>query len=179
MAGIRIKIDDADVRSALDRMAAGKLLQAALKVIGQHILKSTRKRFDDEVDPTGKAWTPLNKAYAGGEKQQGTDELTPVKTGKKILQGAGLAGGLLGSITAQVDGSTLRIGTNKVYGAIHQFGGTIVPRTFPALVFKINGKLSFARQVTIPARPFLGISEADRQEIPKLVQDVVSAFSRP
>jgi phage virion morphogenesis protein len=165
VAGIRIKIDDADVRSALDRLAEGKLLQAALKVIGQELIKSTRRRFDAQVDPSGQRWKPLNAYYAAG------------KTGRLILQGAGLAGGLLGSITAQVDGSTLRIGTNKVYGAIHQFGGTIVPRTFPALVFKINGKLSFARQVTIPARPFLGISEADRQEIPKLIEDVVNAFA--
>ena len=72
--------------------------------------------------------------------------------------------------------ATLQIGTNKLYGAIHQFGGTIEPKAYPALVFRIDGKLCFARKVTIPARPYLGVSAEDRAEIPLLVQDVLDAI---
>jgi len=165
VTGIRIKVDDSAIIAALRRVEQqdGGLVVASLKVIGQAMLKSTRKRFDDQVDPAGHAWKALNPTYAAG------------KRGARILQESGMAGGLLGSITAQVTGTTLQIGTNKVYGAIHQFGGTIVPRTYPALVFKLNGRLYFARKVTIPARPFLGVSEGDRRMIPELVEDVLAA----
>jgi phage virion morphogenesis protein len=166
MAGINIKVDDAPVRTALDRLGDGRLVEASLKVIGQAMLNSTRARFAAQVDPSGKPWAALNPGYAAG------------KNGNLILQEAGMAGGLLGSITAQIGGGTLRIGTNKIYGAIHQFGGIIVPRQYPALVFKINGRLHWARQVTIPARPFLGLSDADRAEIPLLIEDVIRAFAR-
>ena len=50
-----------------------------------------------------------------------------------------------------------------------------MPLSYPALVFKLDGKLHFARKVTIPARPFLGVSEEDRRMIPELVEDVVAA----
>jgi len=164
VTGIRIKVDDGAILAALRRVEQqdGGLVVASLKVIGQAMLKSTRKRFDDQVDPAGHAWKALNPTYAAG------------KRGTKILQESGMAGGLLGSITAQVSGTTLQIGTNKVYGAIHQFGGTIEPRSYPALVFKLDGRLYFARTVTIPARPFLGISNEDRQMIPRIIADVVA-----
>jgi hypothetical protein len=32
-------------------------------------------------------------------------------------------------------GATVQIGTNKVYGAIHQFGGTIRPKNLRGLLF--------------------------------------------
>jgi len=65
--------------------------------------------------------------------------------------------------------NTVKIGTNKVYGAIHQFGGTIKPKAGKFLVFRLGGRTVFARSVTIPARPFLGFGAADWQ----VVLDVV------
>lgn len=50
------------------------------------------------------------------------------------------------------EGTTLLVGTNAVYGATHQFG---------------RGK--------IPARPFLGLSDADLAEIDLLVEDHLAA----
>jgi len=151
--GVRITVTDKEIREALTRLAEkdGGLVRVALKNIGQALLKSTRARFDSETAPDGSHWKPLNPEYKQG------------KRGLKILQGAGVAGGLLGSINARVTGNRLEIGTNKVYAAIHQFGGVIVPKRYPALVFRIGGKLAFARKVTIPARPFLGVSAGDRK----------------
>ncbi|MGO1072316.1 phage virion morphogenesis protein [Lysobacter sp. CA199] len=56
----------------------------------------------------------------------------------------------------QVIGSTLYVGTNAIYGATHQFG-----------------------RDPIPARPWLGLSKADHEEIPLIVKDhVMAAFGR-
>lgn len=54
--------------------------------------------------------------------------------------------------SAHPEGTTLLVGTNAVYGATHQFG---------------RGK--------IPARPFLGLSDADLAEIDLLVEDHLDA----
>lgn len=48
------------------------------------------------------------------------------------------------------------VSVNKIYGAMHQWGGTIVPKQQGGvLAFSIGGKKVFAKRVTIPARPFL------------------------
>lgn len=55
-------------------------------------------------------------------------------------------------LSRQVEGTTLLVGTTAIYGATHQFG---------------RGK--------IPARPFLGLSDADLAEIDLLVEDHLDA----
>jgi phage virion morphogenesis protein len=171
MTGAVIKVDAqyTEVLDALGRLAGqdGGLVSVGLKALGQAMLKSTRARFDAQRAPDGTAWVALNAEYAKG------------KRGTKILQGSGMAGGLLGSITAQIYGNTLLIGTNKIYGRAHQFGVTIVPRNYPTLVFRMNGRLFWARKVTIPARPYLGLSAEDRAEIPLVIQDVLDAMIAP
>jgi len=162
---INITVKDSTVREALARLAGigGETLQtAALKNIGVYLVKSTQRRFAEQKAPDGTPWKPLNPEYAKGKK------------GTKILQEQGMRGGLLGSIVWQLrpDGQGVEVGTNKVYGAIHQFGGTIVPRTAEALVFKLNGKLVHAKKVTIPARPYLGISPDDETEMLAIVADL-------
>ena len=53
------------------------------------------------------------------------------------------------------------IGSNKIYAAVHQFGATITPKSGQYLTFWMGGRLVKARSVTIPARPYLGISDDD------------------
>lgn len=163
-AGIKIEVKDSALRGKLALLAhQDQTLQTAvLKNIGEALLKSTRKRFAREVSPDGKPWQQLNPQYKAGKK------------GNKILQGAGMRGGLLGTIVYQVNGSRMELGTNKIYAAIHQFGGVIMPKNANALVFRMGGKLIFAKKVTIPARPYLGISAADRDTIGEIILDHIN-----
>ena len=46
-------------------------------------------------------------------------------------------------------------GAKSIYARIHDYGGTIVPKTKPYLVFKIAGQWIRTKKVTIPKRPFL------------------------
>jgi phage virion morphogenesis protein len=161
-AAVRVAVRDADLRQALRRLTAkgdAGLVQACLKNIGLAVVKQTRRHFEQQRDPEGQAWAPLNPDYAKG------------KRGTKILEEQGMAGGLEGSITSVVHPGYVEIGTNKVYGAIHQFGGTIRPRSGEFLVFKLGGKTVLARKVTIPARPYLGLSPQDKAELLDIVED--------
>lgn len=42
-----------------------------------------------------------------------------------------------------------------IYARIHEYGGIITPQRARVLAFEVDGKMIFARRVTIPARPYM------------------------
>lgn len=76
----------------------------------------------------------------------------PNKSGK-ILQGK--SRDLRLKIITKSDNSEAIVGSNKVYAAIHQFGG----------------KAGRGRKVEIPARPFLALTPQDKADILEDMQD--------
>lgn len=94
--------------------------------------------------------------------------------GKTLIQSAQLRN----SIHAKSDASGFAVGTNVKYAATHQFGEpsrTIRARKKKALRFQVGGKWVTKKQVriTIPARPFLGLSEDDMQEMKATVEEFI------
>ncbi len=140
----------------------------ALKPIGIALRASTHERFRDETGPDGAKWAPLHPAYAA------------IKRGAGILRVSGMSGGLMGLVTVATDeaAGTVEVGTNKIYGAIHQFGGVIKPKRGKALAFRLGGRLVLAKKVTIPARPYLGISADDAAEIEAIIARVLERALR-
>jgi phage virion morphogenesis protein len=133
-----------------------------LRAIGTGLLRNTQDRFDAAEAPDGAAWKPLSPAYL------------PFKRGPGILRGSAMRGGLQGSLTMDADDRSVVIGSHKVYAAIHQFGGVIEPREKRVLAFRPPGggkAWGFARRVTIPARPYLGLSARDRETIEDTTAD--------
>ncbi|WP_333822853.1 phage virion morphogenesis protein [Pinisolibacter sp.] len=158
MTGVLIEVDDAAVIDALARLgAAGDNPHGFLENIGEILLKSTRERFRTETDPEGKPWAPLNPLYAAGKK-----------AGTKILEASGQ---LASTIVYQIAESALVVGTNRPHARVHQFGATIVPKSGAALVFSMGGETIRAKSVTVPARPFLGVSTEDRERIVEFADD--------
>ena len=115
-----------------------------MRRIAQTLTASAKERFVDETDPEGNKW------------KKG------VKNGGQTLTLSGL---LRRSITNTNDDKTAVIGTNRIYAGIHQFGGVITAKKSKYLRFKINGREVFAKSVVIPARPFLGVSETDKDAV--------------
>lgn len=149
MAGIGVEIDvpREEMRGALGRFTD---LDPAflLDPIGALVTSQVQRRIDTEkTGPDGDAWAP---------NSEGTETLVR-------------SGALLDSIDYEVSGGAAEVGSSLVYGAIHQFGGTIVPKQAEALVFRIGGRTIRAKKVEIPARPYLGLSAANRAEIDALV----------
>jgi phage gpG-like protein len=161
-AAFEVVLDDSLVLGALDRLEAaaadsGPLLQ----IIGEYGVKSTVERFvTSEEAPDGTPWAALSPAYAAFKP-----------AGYNILF---LSGALLNSQHAVVGIGEVQWGSGMIYAAVHQFGATIVPKNAKALAFKLGlgGVLTVrVKSVTIPARPYLGLSAEDRKEIPLLAQD--------
>ena len=118
--------------------------EVCMRRIAQTLTASAKERFVDETDPEGNKW------------KKG------VKNGGQTLTLSGL---LRRSITNTSDDKTAVIGTNRIYAGIHQFGGVITAKKSKYLRFKINGREVFAKSVVIPARPFLGVSETDKDAV--------------
>jgi phage virion morphogenesis protein len=166
MPGAQIKVDF----SGLGSIAAGfRALQKLghepapmLRAIGVALRIETAKRFENAQDPKGQPWKPWSRGYAA------------ITESRSILRGKSGDGGLLGSLAIKVEGATVRLGSNKIYAGVHQFGATIVPVNKKALFFFIRGASGHvfgihAKKVTIPARPYLGFGPADRTAVAEIV----------
>lgn len=161
MAGsfITISVEDAAARAMLNKL--GQMDTAPLmRRLGERIQAWTQDRFDanQQQAPDGTPWAKLNPKYAQNKPRH--------LQNRKLT----LSGHLRKSIRWQLlDSQSVLVGTNVKYAAIHQFGGTIRPKKGKALAF--GGR--FVQSVTIPARPYLGISEHDNKEIQEIIKDWV------
>lgn len=132
-----------------------------LREIGADLVQSTRERFDTMTDPQGKKWVPLSAdtqiGRLGGAKRVYTKKMRFRKGVADKLDKMRILfrrGHLRHSITFHASRTGVEIGTNLAYGAIHQSGG----------------KAGRGRKITIPARPYLGLSAADEDKIVGLTQ---------
>ena len=138
MAGITVNADTGPVQRALRRVADtldGDRARYLFDAIGQTLVTSTVERFERETGPDGQPWQPSARALAQG--------------GKTLSD----SGRLRGSITHVAGREGVDVGTNVIYGAIHQFG---------------SGDLE--RPTGIPARPYLGLDDGDRRAVERLVE---------
>ncbi|NHO33321.1 phage virion morphogenesis protein [Acetobacter fallax] len=155
MAGISITGSTQPVQDALGRIASiGRDPSRVLLALGRGVVRNTRSRMKDGVDPRGVKWdsyAPLNPLYASG------------KEGPGILRGKDFSSsGLYASLTARVRGNVLEWGSGKVYARIHQMGGWIFPKNKPYLSFEMGGIPFSVKSVFIPERPYLGFTADDR-----------------
>ncbi len=150
MAGVSIvaEINDAELRTALAALAGAS--RKMLAPIGMALVKGTQRRFRAGRDPDGAAWAPLHPKYK------------PIKRGPSILIASGL---LMRSISYRVGASDVRVGTNRIYARVHQFGAVIQAKRAPYLRFRMANGIWLKKSVFIPPRPYLGIDREDEQEI--------------
>lgn len=119
-------------------------------------------------------WNGSSRAKARDGRRWKTSIRAAQEGGKTLIQSAQLRN----SIHAKSDTSGFALGTNVKYAATHQFGEpgrTIRARKKKALRFQVGGKWVTKKQVriTIPARPFLGLSEDDMQEMKATVEEFI------
>jgi phage virion morphogenesis protein len=167
-------------------------LRKPMHMIGLAMVSSTKRRIRDGHSPAGEAWKTLNPITA------------QVKGSAKPLLDTGR---LRASIRSElVSPTAVMIGTNLIYGRIHQEGGTILPRRAKLLAIPLRrefkakparkqrglfvirsrrGNLLLVKRdgagikpcylllerVKIPARPYLGVSDADKATIQRILAE--------
>ena len=159
MYSIRIEGDTAALLRKMRRYSEldRKKLNAAL---GEGVRESTLERFKQSRAPDGKRWKTSIRAATSG--------------GKTLIDSSQLRN----SIKVTADASGFAVGTNVKHAATHQFGDqgrTIRAKRAKNLRFQVGGKWVSKKQVkvNIPARPFLGLSDEDMQEIKATTEDFV------
>lgn len=144
-----ISVDDAEVRGALQRLLAlGQNASPAMREVAALGKTATRLRFRAERGPDGQRWKPSLRAQLVG--------------GRTLTKDRHLAG----SINASSGANFAEWGVNRIYAAIHQFGGVIRAKSAGGLKFRIpGGGFAVVKAVRMPARPYLGVNEDDRANI--------------
>lgn len=141
---VSIKIDSADAESMLKTLynKTGNL-RPLMKNLAGIIADSVEENFDKEGRPS--KWAALKEATI---KQR-------IKLNKypaKILQ---LNGHLVSSISTHYDEDSAIIGSNLDYARIHQLGGNA----------------GCGKKVKIPARPYLVITDSEKQDIKATISE--------
>lgn len=139
---IEIKLNNKEVESRLlDWVKRSENLRPLMKNIAGIMADSTEENFKEEGRPK---WKDLSEKTKTARK----------KTGHYPGQILQVSGQLALSVTTQYDDSSAVIGSNKVYAAIHQLGGQA-------------GK---NKKTTIPARPYLRLTENDYHDILEVIE---------
>ena len=87
------------------------------------------------------------------------------------------SGRLRRSIDYAATSNKVMVGSNLPYARIHQLGGVIVPKKAKKLVFKgHDGTTRAVDKVTIPARPYLGVSESDLDDVRAAMADFLAGI---
>ena len=129
---------------------AGAIRNILMTSIDRNFSEGGRYGTDNVFGGGATRWKPSGRA-------SGQDSITVTKRDKKGRFRKEKVGGqtlvdtgqLAASIQVSVVGHTVQIGTNKIYGAIHHFGG----------------KAGRGHSVSIPARPFLVVQNEDLEDI--------------
>ncbi|UNE55112.1 phage virion morphogenesis protein [Bartonella machadoae] len=151
-----IEIKEMGLEAALSFLQKGadSSMGTLAQGVGRLLQESTRRRIQSEkTSPQGEKWqnnyARTSILYASGALSRSIDM---VASPEKVIIGSGL-----------------------VYARIHQLGGVIRPKNGRTLRFFLNSskaqRFVCVHQVTMPARPYLGLSEGNKVEIVKAAED--------
>ncbi|MGB3407778.1 MAG: phage virion morphogenesis protein [Jannaschia sp.] len=144
------------LQRSLDRVEAGATdLSPLMSEIAEYLLTSTEKRFGEGAGPDGTPWAPKSEATIKAyERSKETYSLLPLIR----------SGDLRRTISSGSDSENAFVGSGAIQAAVMQFGAA--KGAFGTMA---NG--SSIPWGTIPARPFLGLSEEDEVQLVAIVED--------
>jgi len=174
---LSVGIDD-QATQAIAKMAEtlGKS-RGLMDAIGQHLVSSALRRFQTQAGPDGKPWAPLSKATL---RRRGPNARALQASGRLRL-----------SVTFLSSARSVEVGSNLIYAALMQLGGTIEQPARSMPVFRrqkdvAGGRSRFVKEsqsdfktyhevgahaITVPGRPYIGIGPADERAIARLAHD--------
>lgn len=137
--------------------------------------------FRSQASPDGVPWKKLSDTHFGRRDKKNSSD----RKGKvAILEDTGT---LRNSIAAQgqgapgnehtlksVTGDEASLGTNVVYGPAQNYGATIIAGERSKIG---DQRILHATKIVIPARPFMGISERDEEEIVQVIEHQLNAMA--
>ena len=128
----------------LDRMIRrAKSPATAYRRIGEFLEKSHKERWLREVSPDGVPWESLSEEYANSRRKRGSAGAGRILILDYVMQP---------SVEFEAGFGGVTFGTDVEYAATHQYGDA---------------------DRNIPARPFLGVSAHDKEEILSVLSEFI------
>lgn len=166
MTEITIDVDDTAITAALDRIAALLTdMTPLMNDLGEYLVRSTKERFAAGQAPDGTPWAPKSQVTIDRQYGKGANRID-------IRPLFGESRALSSQIHYQVGSDSVEWGSNLIYAAVQQFGakkgefGAAMGRTKPSEKRPWSQDYFFPLPWgDIPARPFLGVSDDDRDQI--------------
>lgn len=150
MTTFSVKIESAPAQRALDAMGQVPADRLLMMELSAYLVQTSRARFADETAPDGKPWLPLQPRTLANKRTTAIlRETTLLQLSLREDYGDDYAGVAAG-------------GPGVPYAAIHQLGGTPEMPAGPR---------------DVPARPYLGVSDDDAEELAGIVGDYLDALA--
>lgn len=153
MNGVRIVVEIQGLAQAIGYLGrlAGADTQQFMTDIGGLLESSMRERVEEtKTAPDGSHWAP---------NQAGTSIL--LDTGQHLRD----------SFAFIATPDMVEAGSSWEFAHVHQGGAVITAKSAAALAFMVGNQFVHAKSVTIPARPFVGLSDEDAHAIERLATD--------
>lgn len=154
---ITLQIDDAEIFAALDRVARAVTdMRPVMQDIGEEMVVATRNRFGAGTAPDGTPWAPKSPTTIAAYERRGDPiDLRPLFGPTRRLSS---------EIASYASETSVEWGSNLIYSAVMQLGAAkgAFGRT------SRGGPIPWG---PIPARPFLGVSDDDRNAILSAIED--------
>lgn len=154
---IHVRVDDKRVLEVLARVSlVGSQRRALFDAIGSTLVEGTRLRFIAGEAPDGTPWVPSQRATVqGGQTLRDT-------------------GRLMNSITHAVSDTTIEVGTNVEYAVPLHFGAHIRAAKDWLTVKGAYGWFK-KKEVVLPPRPILGLSDSDARRVLSVIARFLDA----
>lgn len=185
---VNIKIQDDGVNAALDRLRMalplGGQMRPVMDSLGRVLKTGVQMRFRTQKDPEGTPWKPtrrggqilsLSRVLRNSLTYKATSDTAEVGTNvvyAAIHQFGGVIRAKNGPFLAiPVTDAARKWGSPRKAVGVELAVSQSLKGQF-MLVDSKTGTVHFLlrKQVTVPARPFLGASESDRQELLRVMQ---------
>ncbi|MBI5770862.1 MAG: phage virion morphogenesis protein [Verrucomicrobia bacterium] len=157
---------------ALRRLAAGvEDKKPILEAMGTQLASLTRRAFN-EPNLRPAPW-PNKLTFNASSGTFSRSEPSRLRKNQVLVRSIRIV---------KLTNSSVTVGTDRIYAAIHQLGGEIRAKNAPALAFKLGGQLFLRKKVTMPARPFFPfiggkMTEAAQAKIRAIAEAKIKALA--
>lgn len=170
MSGFSVRIEDTEARRLIGAMADRlEDMEPLMETIGIVMSERARMQFIEQRDPWGTPWQPLSPLT-----QMLRRKGPRANAANQILRDTNR---LMNSITYRASSKRVAVGTNAIYAAIHQLGGTVRPKRGRFLwAGEPGGPRIPLKKAVIPARPFLPFDETRADLPPDWQRDLIETL---
>ncbi len=149
---LKIKGFDELAEKLREKISKTENLEVVKHDIGGMIDSEVKRNFEEEKSPSGKKWEEWSDATKEYREKTSGDK---IELGEKKLQKKG-------DLFKSLNYHTSRRGV--VFGTLNQ------PIKY-ARIHQMGGKAGRGKKVTIPARPYIGLSERLKNKIKRYIND--------